>query len=164
MKNLLCMRHAKSDWSKDLPDHDRPLNKRGRRDAPKMARALLELGFTPEKAIISSAQRTRETFQRMQPIFEEAGVNLETSYHSSLYHSGLGSVQSVIDQEWTDTNTILLIGHNPGWSSMVSRLCNRSIEMTTANIVVLSSAHSTWNEAIRSLDWTFVEHLFPREL
>ena len=61
MKTIVIARHAKSDWATGLSDHDRPLNARGKLDAPRMGQALNELGFQPDLIISSSAVRARTT-------------------------------------------------------------------------------------------------------
>ena len=62
MKKLLLLRHAKSSWSDDgLPDHDRPLNKRGKKTAPQMGRLLVERDLVPDLIVSSSAKRARKT-------------------------------------------------------------------------------------------------------
>ncbi len=62
-RRLIVMRHAKSSWKHaGLTDHQRPLNKRGRKDAPRVARALIERGWTPRRVLSSDAARTRETW------------------------------------------------------------------------------------------------------
>jgi len=64
MKTLLILRHAKSSWSEeDLSDHDRPLNKRGRHDAPKMGELIRKKGLQPQLIICSGAKRARETVE-----------------------------------------------------------------------------------------------------
>ncbi len=163
MKYLLCMRHAKSDWSQDLSDLHRPLNKRGRRAAPRMAQVLVDKGWAPDKALISTAERTQETFRLMKPIFTNANIHMDIQNHSEMYLTGLGVVQTIVERQ-VQANTLLLIGHNPGWSTMVSRLSGQTIDMTTANVVILSSSNSSWSDAIRTMNWTVLEHLLPREL
>ena len=60
-KMLLLLRHAKSSWKdEDISDHERPLNKRGKKDAPKMGKLLKNLNLTPDKIISSSAKRAAQ--------------------------------------------------------------------------------------------------------
>ena len=66
MKRLIVMRHAKSDWGTNAPtDHARPLNKRGQRDAPRVAQRLVELDWLPQYIVSSDSTRTRETYELM---------------------------------------------------------------------------------------------------
>ena len=90
-RRLIVMRHAKSSWNSPAhSDHERPLNGRGRRDAPKIGAALVERGWTPELVLSSDAQRTRETFAGMSEFFPSA---VEARYLTSFYHAGLGAAQ-----------------------------------------------------------------------
>ena len=72
MYRVIVMRHAKSSWKTDAPtDHARPLNKRGKRDAPRIARELELRGWVPQLVLSSDSKRTRQTFKRMRKEFEE---------------------------------------------------------------------------------------------
>ena len=62
MRRLILLRHTKSDWPNGMVDHDRPLAVRGRRAAPLLGRLLIERGFIPDKVLVSTAQRTTETW------------------------------------------------------------------------------------------------------
>ena len=83
MKRLLVLRHAKSSWKHhDLKDHDRPLNKRGMRDAPRMGRLMREEGVVPEWAFSSTATRARVTLDHA---LEESGASCEPHRVADLY-------------------------------------------------------------------------------
>ncbi len=72
-RRIIVMRHAKSSWKSDAPDdHSRPLNRRGRRDAPRVAQELARRGWVPERVFSSDARRTRQTWEIMAPYFENA--------------------------------------------------------------------------------------------
>ena len=68
MLRLLLLRHAKSDWPDGVDDHDRPLAERGRRAGPLMARYMTGEGLIPDLALISTARRTRETWELLRPV------------------------------------------------------------------------------------------------
>jgi phosphohistidine phosphatase len=83
MKTLLILRHGKSSWKfPDLPDHDRPLNSRGKRDAPLMGRKLAEEGMVPDVIISSSATRAHDTAKKAA---KASGYRGEIVVESSLY-------------------------------------------------------------------------------
>ncbi|MCJ7765816.1 MAG: histidine phosphatase family protein, partial [Thiovulaceae bacterium] len=83
MKTLLILRHAKSSWKEEhLSDHDRPLNKRGRHDAPKMGQLIRKKGLAPQLIICSSAKRARETVERLT---EACGYKYELRFSEELY-------------------------------------------------------------------------------
>lgn len=105
MKRLIVMRHAKSDWSFDKPDIDRPLNPRGVRSARALGSWLTRRGYAPEAALVSAAVRTRETWGLL-------GLNLQASFLPALYHAAPDTILSCIGGARADT--LLVLGHNPG--------------------------------------------------
>ncbi|MEM9015443.1 MAG: histidine phosphatase family protein [Verrucomicrobiota bacterium] len=113
MKELLLIRHAKSSWnSPGLSDHDRPLNGRGERDAPRIAAALEQRGVKPDLVVTSTAVRARTTARMVAeglsfPIAEIIEVG-------ELYHAFSGEILRVVQTLNEDANCALLFGHNPG--------------------------------------------------
>jgi len=107
MKTLLILRHAKSSWSHPgLSDHDRPLNKRGKRDAPRMGQLLREEGLLPDLIISSSAKRAKTTAERVSnesgyvghnPSMEEL-VEILTGEYQRFPTAALAQVELPIDQ------------------------------------------------------------------
>ena len=162
MKRLIIMRHAKSAWPEGVDDHDRPLNKRGNQAAPKMAHFLLQKGIVPNAAIVSSAKRTQETWLHMNDIFEQNEVQIPMETEPSFYMAGLGAIQRKVMRA-TQGDTLLILGHNYGWSEAVARLSGRHVELKTANIAVLEHSASTWSEAIQTTNWTLTDFITPRD-
>lgn len=161
-RRLILMRHAKSSWSSpNLPDHERPLNGRGRRDAPRVGQRLAELGWTPDAIWSSDATRTRETAALLIPALD---VDPPVTFDPDLYLAGLEAIEGAAadwDPAWT---TVLTLGHNPGWESAASTLARRDLSMTTANAVLLQSTTAApWPDALRGR-WSLVDVLRPREL
>lgn len=161
---LILLRHAKSAWDTDAPsDHERPLNKRGRRDAPRIAAKLVELGWVPERVYSSDSTRTEQTWDRMKDALA-AGSSPEVSFSRELYHAGLDEIREQLSEGADEAETIMVIGHNPGWEDAAEALTGKSIRMTTCNAVLLSTKAEDWSEALASGDWK-VEHLLrPKEL
>jgi len=160
-KRLIVMRHAKSSWTSGAPsDHQRPLNKRGRRAAPLVGARLRDLGWIPDLVIASDSQRTRETWQRMQEAFPHS---IEARYSNAFYHGGLSAIVSACSQLKAGVSTLLVLGHNPGWEDAVEALTGRWVRMTTANAALLESETEDWTEAIRA-GWASVDILRPGEL
>ncbi|MFG0335704.1 MAG: SixA phosphatase family protein, partial [Maioricimonas sp. JB049] len=84
MKTLLLMRHAKSSWADpSKADHDRPLNARGKRDAPRMGQWLLEQNLVPDRIVSSTARRARKTASR---VASGCGYTAEIVHERALYH------------------------------------------------------------------------------
>lgn len=162
MKRLIIMRHAKSAWPDGIDDHDRPLNKRGFRDAPKMAHLLLKYGLCPDLAIVSSARRTQETWNHMRSIFTEHDIDIPMETEPTFYLSGLGSIQKKLSG-LTEEHCVLVLGHNYGWSEAVGILSGRNIELKTANIAVLGHMGTSWSECIQAANWRLIDFITPRD-
>lgn len=146
MKTLIVMRHAKSSWEQPaLADIDRPLNKRGRRDAPFMGKMLQLKGVRPGIIFASPAVRTLSTAQSVAEELEYPVDHIKTE--KGLYEA---SAQQVLDivQSWTDpVDNVLLIGHNPGLTDMVNQLTCAEIEnIPTAGIVSIDFDVDHWKD------------------
>ncbi|MFG0319694.1 MAG: SixA phosphatase family protein [Planctomycetota bacterium JB042] len=161
-RRLILLRHAKSSW-KDAgqTDHERPLNRRGRESAPVVGARLLELGWRPDAVWSSDAARTVETWERMAEAL--AAGDVPVRFTRDLYLAGLADIRKLAGA-WDDAlETVLVLGHNPGWENAASDLSGRSTEMTTANAALLSGRGATWNEALGGA-WTLVDLVRPRDL
>ncbi len=160
---LIVLRHAKSAWNTNAPtDHDRPLNKRGRRDAPRIGARLAELGWTPERVISSDAARTRETWDRMSSAF---GATVEVSFTGLLYGAGYHEVRRALGEQPEAVATTMVIGHNPGWEELVEVLTGSEHPMTTCNAALLSIEADGWKEGIAKRgQWRLHQMLRPKEL
>ena len=112
MKTLLLVRHAKSSWDHPgVDDHDRPLNARGRRDAPEMGRRLAERGLVPDRILSSTALRARTTAQL---IAEGLGFDVDRIIlDERLYAASADEVLRVIGEIDGDVGTAMVVGHNP---------------------------------------------------
>lgn len=161
MRRLIVMRHAKSSWKSPAPtDHARPLNSRGRGDAPRVGTALAERGWVPDLVLSSDAQRTRETFAGMCEAFPS---EVEARFLPAFYHAGLGAVQDALPGVPDEVDCLLLLGHNPGWESLVHWLTGKGVVMKTATAALLSLELERWSAAINPGAWNLEEVLYPRE-
>ncbi len=164
-RRLIVMRHAKSSWSdSSLSDHERPLNDRGRREAPEVARRLIELDWVPEIIVSSDATRTRETWKRMKPVFADADHTPPFHKTAELYLAGMDEAADALGELDDATRSVLLLGHNPGWEEVVAYLSGVSVTMTTANAVLLEGSGETWQDALERGSWKIIEVIRPREL
>ena len=160
-RRLMLMRHAKSAWQSEAPtDHARPLNKRGRRDAPRVGKRLVELGWVPDQVLGSDSRRTQETWEQMQKHFPEARVR----FTRALYAGGPTELRSEVARLSAAVRTVLVLGHNPGWENAVKALSGREVRMTTANVVLLEGKGATWGEALQRGRWSVVGVVRPKEL
>ena len=141
MKTLLLMRHAKSDWDADYEaDHDRPLNERGVRSARLMGRVLAEEGLVPDLIISSTAVRARTTAE----LAIEAGKwGSEIRLDRSLYDEGPRGVLAV-GASAPDVDGLMLVGHQPTWSMLVSAVTGERAEMKTATVAVIELDIESW--------------------
>lgn len=164
---LIVMRHAKSDWgSPELSDHERPLNERGRRDAPRIAHRLIELGWTPDYVASSDAVRTRETWELMEPLFTgQSSKSIDVEFRNSMYLAGRNELSHVLSGLADRCPCALALGHNPGWEEAASWFAGQPLHMTTANAVLLSITATDWATAVAQRgEWQLVDHLRPKEL
>lgn len=142
---LIVLRHAKSDWDAGAhSDHERPLNARGRREAPIVGGKLREHAFVPELVLSSDATRTTQTIEAMRAFFPGATVRFERE----LYLAGLSVVRRHAQPLGAAPRTLMVVGHNPGWEEMVSELSGELLEMKTGYAAVLESGARDWAEAL----------------
>ncbi len=134
MRRLLLMRHAKSDWAVGVGDLDRPLNARGRRDAPRMAHALAARDLLPDRVWCSEAARTRETLAYLETTVEHPW---NPSVLPSLYLAGVGDLLAAASRSRPDDRTVLVLAHNPGLEDAVQWLSGRAEPMPTSAVAVL---------------------------
>lgn len=143
MKTLILMRHAKSSWAEPgVADHDRPLNDRGRRAAPVMARWLAAHGLIPDTILCSSSKRTRQTVRRMRKAVPELP---EPVIEPALYDSGPDEMQACLARLPAGCGTAMIVAHEPGTGEMLSRLTGREHgPFPTAAIAVLELEIGSW--------------------
>lgn len=162
---LILVRHAKSAWDTGVAtDHDRPLNKRGRRDAPRIAAKIAELGWLPERVYVSDAVRARETWERMKDALSPKGASPKVKLSSKLYHAGIDAIRKQIGKGDDKTKVILVIGHNPGWEEAAEALTGKAVRLTTCNAILMSTKASSWSSALGASDWKVEHVLRPKEL
>jgi len=127
-RELLVMRHAKSDRDAAVErDFDRPLEKRGRKDAPRMARWMKRRGCVPDRVVASPAARARETAER---VVEELGLpDAAVAWEERLYDASLGDLLSVLADAPAGAARVLLVAHNPGLEDLVVRLGGAPVPM-----------------------------------
>jgi phosphohistidine phosphatase len=109
-RRLLLLRHAKSAWP-DVADSERPLNDRGRRDAPAMGRWLRDGGYVPDLVLCSPTRRTRDTWDLLS---DELSGHPLVHYEQRIYEATALGLLHLLREVGGDHRTVLLIGHNPG--------------------------------------------------
>lgn len=145
MKDLILVRHAKSSWKDPtLRDHDRPLNKRGKRDAPEMGERLLRRGCEPDLLVSSSAVRALETARTVAGKlgYPRGGIAVE----ERLYHASVAELLHVIRGVDDSVGILMLFGHNPGLTDLANHLGPRGIfNMPTCAVLHLRFQADTWS-------------------
>ena len=162
-RRLLVMRHAKSSWkSGGETDHARPLNPRGRQDAPRIAQRLRELAWQPQVVISSDSQRTRETLNLMENAFE---ATLTVQFTAAFYLGGFAELGAELCQLSPQVTCVLALGHNPGWEDVVRRLTGEPVILKTATVALLGGEGATWEDALKKHQgWALRDVIRPREL
>ncbi|MGB3439946.1 MAG: histidine phosphatase family protein [Actinophytocola sp.] len=151
---LVVIRHAKSDWTNDLPDDQRPLNPRGQREAPLIGPWVAEHVGAVDLVICSSAVRARETLTR-------SGLTAKQVRHDErVYAASPQDLMSVVDEVSDDLGTVALVGHNPGLSELVRALTTEPVELKTSAIAVLGWQGGWPDVWARSAN--LVSHATPR--
>jgi len=162
MKTLLLMRHAKSSWKDEsLDDHDRPLNKRGKKDAPRMGALLRELQLVPDFILCSSARRARKTAEAVAFAADFRG---ETRITAELYMAPPARILELLAQTPESFNSVLLISHNPSLEELFERITNQSRAFSTAAIAQLSLDIESWSQAAAAPTASLIDFWQPRSL
>jgi phosphohistidine phosphatase len=152
-RRLILLRHAKSAWPDGVPDHDRPLASRGRRDAPAAGRWLRKSGCVPDRVMCSTAQRARETWQLAE---EKLGARPPTVFTQRVYGATSGELLDLARHTPAGIRTLMIVGHDPGMQDLALELASAEpgdegleavsrvrIKFPTAAIAVLAFT-GTW--------------------
>ena len=166
MKNLHLLRHAKSSWGNpSLSDSERPLNGRGRRDAPRMG-AALGARLTPMTFHVSPAERAQQTFTAVQQSW--AGLEVEHGITAPpLYTFDHREVLRWIAAQSDDTDSLALVGHNPAFTELINFFVGPGTlqNLPTAGWAELSIPIDEWSQAPDAKgEGELVDHLFPKSL
>lgn len=143
---LLICRHAKSSWhDATLGDFDRPLNKRGQRDAPEMGRRLLRRGIRPDLIMASPAARAKATAVHYATQLGYPLARLQ--YNPIQYTATVPQLLGLVHTAATAVHTLLLVGHNPESTALANMLGGLAIDnIPTSGIVALEFALASWRE------------------
>jgi phosphohistidine phosphatase len=138
---LILFRHSKSDQSSSEADIDRPLNARGRSQAPEAGRWLAENAGEIDLAVVSPAHRARTTWELAS---DELTRQPETRIDDRVYNASVSDLLDVIRDLPDDARIVVLVGHNPGFEDLASLLTNEPMSMPTSALAVLES-DSAWS-------------------
>ncbi|EMI23779.1 phosphohistidine phosphatase, SixA [Rhodopirellula europaea SH398] len=170
---LILMRHAKSDWADaKLSDHERPLNDRGRRDAPRIAGWMQDNDCRPDFLLSSDSKRTRETAAFLNSRWE---APIPTCFSSDLYLATASSIFQTIrtTEKWLSDEdglpeehpqTLLVLGHNPGISAAASELLDHARGFPTAGLAVFECQISSWSAELGPENCQVWKEMRPKQL
>lgn len=120
-RRLIVLRHAKSAWPDGVPDHDRPLASRGRRDAPAAGRWLRKSGLVPDRVICSTAERARQTWQLAE---EKLGAHPQTVFEERVYGATSAELLDLARHTPPGVRTLLIVGHDPAMHELTLDLAH----------------------------------------
>lgn len=144
MKTVLLMRHAKSSWKDHkLPDIERPLNKRGKKDVPYMGQILADKELVPQMILCSMAVRARMT---AEIVAEKCGYKGEITFLDSFYLAEPAVYTDALSTLPDEIERVMLIGHNPGLEGLVQMMSGQVESLPTSAIAYLVLPVSHWNE------------------
>jgi phosphohistidine phosphatase len=162
MKTLLVLRHAKSDWGDfSLADHDRPLAKRGKKDAPKMGELIREQSLTPDLILSSTAKRAHHTAEL---VAEACGYEGEILLSRDMYHAGPEGYIEAINEMAENEEILMIVGHNPGMEQLVDVLTDESVTLTTANLAHIQFSFDSWRKLRELTEGKLLNLWRPKEL
>ena len=162
MKNVLLMRHAKSSWKGvSLPDHQRPLNQRGKHDAPRMGKFLQEQGILLDAILCSTAVRARQTAEGLLKKYTfEGGVQ----YYDDLYTADPETIISILNRLPEKVDTAMVIGHNPGLDYFLELVCDECGHMSTASVAHIKYSVEEWLDLRAETTGELLHFWKPREI
>lgn len=163
MKTLIFIRHAKSSWDNaELDDFDRPLNARGREDAPFMAAFLAGKMKAPDKIVSSPANRAFSTAKHFAQAFKIEPD--EILLDKNIYEASSGQLMQVVRSLNDEWNTVLILGHNPSFTDVVNQLSPKTVifNIPTCGICQIETTAASWSE-ISHHNSKMVHHFFPKE-
>lgn len=161
MKTLLLLRHAKSSWKQpDQPDHERPLNKRGKKEAPKVGKYLRDNNLVPDLILSSTARRAQDT---AQAVAEKSGFDGQIDLYQDLYLSDTDCYLDILRRLPDEARRILVVGHNPDLEELLTLLTDVNQPLGTAALAQIDLPITSWQELNEATDGRLQLVWSPRE-
>lgn len=162
MKTLLILRHAKSSWNyPELSDYDRPLNARGKRDAPRMGEHLREHGLIPDRVLTSSAKRARKTASR---VAKACGYRGKVKKLDAFYDTVVGVCFETLQTLPDKYARVMVVGHNPTMEHLVGYLTGQVRRMPTAALAHIELPIEHWEALDLNTVGTLINLWTPKTL
>jgi len=151
VKTLFIIRHAKSSWdASNIDDFERPLNDRGKRDAPRMGKRLKEKDIHPTLLLSSPAKRALSTAKRIAKVLKYPKDDIKTDRR--LYHADEETMLTVVRELKDKQDVVMIFSHNPGLTEFVNSLMDGELDIDnvpTCGIVAFKLNLETWKD----VDW-----------
>jgi phosphohistidine phosphatase len=162
MKKVFLMRHAKSSWKEaNIPDHDRPVKKKGEKDVKEMAKMLRHKKHLPDYILCSSAERAKQT----AIIFKKASsCEGEIEYSDKLYMAEVPDLIAALKDAPKKTKTVMVIGHNPGLEALLQTLTGKVETLPTSSIAYISLPIEKWSELNSEVEGKLKKLWRPKDL
>jgi len=162
MKRIYLVRHAKSSWKNpDLADFDRPLNSRGKHDAPLMGKQLTKKKVKPDIIICSPAKRALRTATIIANEIDFPKNKIVVK--DSLYGASVSTILNIIQYLDDSVNDVMLVGHNPEFTSMANRLSDYQVEnMPTCSVFCVDFEIQSWQD-VKKGDGIFKFFDYPKK-
>jgi phosphohistidine phosphatase len=161
MKTLFILRHAKSSWNEpDLSDFERPLNRRGLEAAPLIGETMKKNQFQPDLIVSSPAKRAAQTANLVK---EAAEIGGEIRFDERIYEASPARLLEIISEQNEKTDSVMLVGHNPGFEGLVRALTGETHSMPTAALAVIDLQTDKWSE-VKSASGNLRILIRPKEL
>lgn len=165
MRTLVLLRHAKSDYPPGVPDHDRPLAARGRRDAPEAGAWLAAHCPPPDRVLVSSAKRAQETWALAAPHLGSYGTVVS---ESRIYEAAGSALAALVSALPAEDLTVVMVGHNPGLEDLAASLVRggdadaqqRMLTKYPTNGIAVLRSPGEWTDLVRGAD--LVDFVAPR--
>ncbi len=162
MKTLLVLRHAKSSWKyPELSDYDRPLNSRGKRDAPRMGKYLRQQGLIPDRILTSSAKRARKTANK---VAKSCGYTGKVKKIDAFYEAVPGVYFETLQALPDKYQRVMVVGHNPTMERLVNYLTGEIERMPTAALAHIDLPIQQWDALDLDTKGTLVNLWTPKTL
>lgn len=164
MKSVILFRHGKSDWNAKYDhDHNRPLAKRGIRDAKRMGIFLSKIVEIPDLIISSTALRAKKTIELA---LENTSWQVKIIYEKGIYDASLRTLMALLKKQKNKYQCIFLVGHEPTLSSIIEKVQDKSkIKFPTATVAKVSFDTNEWNKIKLSTKQSELKWFFkPKDL
>jgi phosphohistidine phosphatase len=145
MKTLFLIRHAKSSWDDPtLPDRDRPLNDRGRRDAPRMGKRLAKMAVKPDLILCSEATRALTTAKIIAKKLDYRPKDIVVE--DRLYPGAVRDLLKFIHELRDRRDVVMIVGHDPALTQLARRFSGQVTEMPTCAVARFTFNAKSWRE------------------